>query len=211
MQTSMNKLIVRLSKKLYDSRTFDSGQTIFFDPSWQPEEYAMLEATVISIPAGVIDRSDYHGYKILVQPGDKVLIRYDVVFAYHDQPDRDSPIYKNLLFEFNESTNKYEENWLCDILQVFAVKEGDEWQMINGYVMLNIIKESPIRNTYILTPDSLINKEVKDKATVLAGGIELGIAKGDTVYIHPEMVMRYQMNLFPFYIIKQQYILGKQL
>lgn len=208
MHTSMNKLIVRLSKKLYDSKTFESGQTIFFDPSWHPEEYAMLEAIVISVPFGVIDRADYYGYRICVEPGDQILIRYDVVFAYHDQPERDSPIYKNLIFEYNEATNKYEENWLCDILQVFAVKRNGEWQMINDFVMLDIMKETSVKDTYIILPDSLINKEVKHKAIVKAGGSVLGLSNGSIVYIHPGMVMRYQLNLLPFYIIKRQYILG---
>lgn len=211
MHTSMNKLIVRLSKKLYDSRTFESGQTILFDPSWHPEEYAMLEATVVSVPNGIIDRHDYHGYQLSVKPGDRILIRYDVVFAYHDQPDRDSPIYKNLIFEYNEVTHQYEENWLCDILQVFAVENNGRWEMINDFLILDIIKETPIKDTFILLPDSLINKEVKHKGIVVAGGERLGLTTGDIVYINPNTVMRYQLNLTPFYIIKSQYVLGKVL
>lgn len=211
MHTPTNKLIVRLSKKLYDSRTFESGQTIFFDPSWQPEEYAMLEATVISTPPSIIDRHDYNGYKMCVKPGDIILIRYDVVFAYHDQPERDSPRYKNLIFEYNEETKEYQEVWICDILQVFAVKRDDVWQMINGFVMLNIIIEQQMDYTYIIMPDSLKRKELKHKATIKHGGEGLDLVPGDTIYINPNMVMRYQFNLEPFYIIKEQYVLAKQL
>ena len=206
----MNKLIIRLSKKLYDSRTFESGQTIFFDPTWHPEEYAMLEAVVESVPCGIIDRPDYYGYELCVKPGDHILIRYDVVFSYHDQPDRDTPIYKNLIFEYNEVTKQYEENWFCDILQVFAVRVNDEWQMINGYVMLDIIKEAAAKSSLILFPDSLINSEIKNKGVVIAGGNDLGLVAGDTVYLNPSMVMRYQLNLAPFYIIKKQHVLAKQ-
>lgn len=210
MHTPVNKLVIRLSKKLYDSRTFESGQTIFFDPSWQPEEYAMLEAQVITVPPGVIDRQDYNGYKICMSPGDKILIRYDVVFAYHDQPDRDSPIYKNLIFEYNEVTKQYEEYWLCDILQVFAIIKDNEWHMINGFVLLDIIQEKPEEYTFLLLPDSLKGKEHKNMAKVRAGGSNLGLFPSDIVFINPATVMRYQMNLSPFYIIKEQYILGKQ-
>lgn len=210
MHTPINKLVVRLSKKLYDSRTFESGKTLFFDPSWHPEEYAMLEATVISVPPGIINRQDYYGYEICMQPGDKILIRYDVVFAYHDQPERDSPIYKNLIFEYNETTKQYEEYWLCDILQVLAIINNNEWHMINGFVLLDIIEEKLEDYTFLLLPDSLKSKELKYKARVKAGGTALDLCPTDVVYINPNTVMRYQLNLEPFYIIKEQYILGKQ-
>lgn len=211
MHTPMNKLIVRLSHKLYDSRQFESGQTIYFDPSWHPEEYAMLEATVVTVPPGIIKRQDYKGYKMCVKPGDSILIRYDVVFSYYDQPDRDTPRYKNLIFEYNEKTKKYEEYWLCDILQIFAIKQHNEWQLINGFVMLDIITETKSDFTYIIMPDSYKSQELKDKATIIKGGENLGLKKGDTVYINPGMVMRYQFNLKPFYIIKEKYILAKAL
>jgi hypothetical protein len=169
----------------------------------------MMEATVVTVPPGVINRPDYHGYTICIKPGDVILIRYDVVFAYHDQPDRDTPIYKNLIFEYDEQAGRYEEYWLCDILQVFAVKEYASWRMINGFVMLSIMLDNPIISTFMLIPDSLQGKELKDRATVVAGGTTLGLNSGDMVYINPGMVMRYQLNLESFYIIKEQHVLGK--
>lgn len=209
MHTPINKLVVKLEKKLYDSRTFESGQTIHFDPSWHPEEYAMLKATVISVPPGVIDRADYHGYKICIQPGDEILIRYDVVFAYLDQPDRDTPIYKNLIFQFNEAAKQYEELWICDILQVFAIIREDWFYMINGHVMLSIVKHrKELYSNLIIVPDSQQETESKNMAMLKAGGAALGLAPGDLVYINAQMVMQYQLNLERFYIIKEQYILG---
>src|SRR5688572_3999320 len=121
MVAPVNNLIVTIEKKLYDSVTFQSGQTIYFDPSWHPEEYAMLRAKVVSVPRGIITRQDYKGVTIDMQPGDEVYMRYDVVFAYKDQPERDTPIYKNLLFHYNEKSGKHEEYWMCDILQTFAI------------------------------------------------------------------------------------------
>lgn len=212
MHTPINKLIVTLDKKLYDSRTFESGQTIYFDPSWQPEEYAMLKARVISVPPGVISRNDYKGYSICVEPGDEILIRYDVVFAYSDQPERGTPVYKNLLFIYNEQIKVFEELWLCDILQVFAIIKGNEYHMINGFVMLNPITEKRADFTSrIIRPDSYNNVVMKNKAIVRAADNKrLPISVGDTVYINPGTVMQYQLNLEKFYIIKEQYVLGKE-
>lgn len=211
MHTPINKLIVRLEKKLYDSRTFESGQTIHFDPSWHPEEHAMLKATVISVPPGVINRPDYDGYAICVKECEEILIRYDVVFAYNDQPDRDSPVYKNLIFEYNEVTGRYEEYWLCDILQVLAVVRGDVYEMVNGFVKLGVIQERKEGYTSnIIRPDSYNNLELKHKAMVLAGGAGMGLEPGEVVYINGQAVMQYQLNLDKFYIIKEKYILAKE-
>ncbi len=210
MHTPINKLIVKLEKKLYDSRTFESGQTIYFDPSWHPEEYAMLKAQVVSVPPGVIDRPDYAGYSIAVRPGDEILIRYDVVFAYDDQPDRDTPRYKNLIFQYDEQEQKYDELWLCDILQVFAVIENGAYKMINGHVMLSIMKQmDQSKLNIIITPDNYKGLDMRHMAAVVAGGDSLGIRPGETVYINPQMVMQYQLNLEKFYIIKEQYVLAK--
>lgn len=212
MHTPINKLIVSLDKKLYDSRTFESGQTIYFDPSWHPEEFAMLRARVISVPPAVINRADYDGFAICVKECQDILIRYDVVFAYHDQPDRDTPIYKNLIFEYNAVTGRYEEYWLCDILQVFAIIQSDgAYEMINGFVQLGILTEHKEGfASHIIRPDNYNDLELKHKATVLAGGKGLGLVAGDIVYINGGTVMQYQLNLDKFYIIKEKHILGRQ-
>lgn len=210
MHTPINKLIVKLEKKLYDSRTFESGQTIHFDPSWHPEEFAMLKANVVTVPPSIMDRHDYAGYSAkTIYPGDEVLIRYDVVFSYHDQPDRDTPIYKNLVFHFNDDTSQFEELWFCDILQVFAVIRCGQYIMLNGFIMLDIITErkSGYSDT-IITPDSYKNQQLKHMAIVHAGGWQLGLNPGNTVFINPQTVMKYQLNLKEFYIIKDKYILA---
>lgn len=211
MNAPVNKLLVSIEKKLYDSRTFESGKTIYFDPTWSPEEYAMLKATVVSVPPSIIKRKDYEGYEVLVRPGDEILIRYDVVFAYKDQPDRDSPIYKNLIFNYNQLFEKFEELWLCDILQVFAIIKDGRYFMINGFVMLDIITEKQEDfSALIARPDSYNNQELKHMAIVKASA-NPNMATGDTVFINPQTVMCYQLNLTKFYIIKEQYILGRLL
>ncbi len=171
----------------------------------------MLKATVVSVPPGVIDRPDYHGYNIApIEPGDEILIRYDVVFAYQEQPDRDTPIYKNLIFNYNEQLEKFEELWLCDILQVFAIIRPDLYFMINGHVMLEIIEETKKNFTnYIIRPDNYKKAILKNVAKVKAGGYKLGLNPSDIVYINPQTVMQYQLNLERFYIIKEHYILGR--
>lgn len=211
MHAPVNKLIVTLEKKFYDSVTFESGQKIFFDPSWQPQEYAMLYATVVSVPNGIIQRYDYKGVTMDIKPGDKVLIRYDVVFAYKDQPDRDTPIYKNLLFNYNEESQRYEELWLCDILQIFAIITETETKMINGYVLLDLIKEQQDDySSLIIKPDNYKNVELKHLAKIRAvNSKKYDLKRGDIVYVNPTTVMCYQIDTDKFYVIKESNILAK--
>ena len=210
MHAPVNKLLISLEKKLYDSRTFESGQQIFFDPTWHPEEYAMLKAKVLSVPDSIIKRQDYKGYSLCVKPGDEILIRYDVVFAYKDQPDRDSPIYKNLFFRYNEKFEKFEELWLCDILQVFAIIRDGTFEMINGFVMLDVITDNlDDYSGLIIRPDYQKQMELKHRARIKSINSSLPLIPGDVVFINPATVMTYQLNLEKFYIIKEQYLLGQ--
>lgn len=211
MHTPVNKYLVTLEKKFYDSVTFQSGQVIHFDPSWNPEEYAMLRANVLSTPGGITKRRDYKDVTPIIQPGDEVLIRYDVVFAYKDQPDRDTPIYKNLLFQWSDVNQRFEEVWLCDILQIFAIIRDQQYQMVNGYVLLDIIHENEYENYHsIIRPVSFKSSELKDRAIVKAiNSKTLDVRAGDTVYINPSFVMCYQIDTYKFYVIKESHLLGK--
>lgn len=211
MQAPVNKLIVTLEKKFYDSVTFQSGQTIYFDPSWQPEEFAMLQARVVSVPKGVTERNDYKGVVVDISPGDKILMRYDVVFSYKDQPDRDSPVFKNLLFDYNEKKQRFEELWLCDILQIFAIIREREFVMINGYVLLDpIVEERDSLSSLIIIPDNYKQTSPKYRARIRAiNSKKFDLQAGDEVYINPATVMCYQINLDKFYVIKENYLLAK--
>jgi len=211
MQAPVNTLIVSIDKKLYDSVTFESGQTIFFDPSWHPEEYAMLRAKVVSVPRGVIDRHDYHGAVVTMKPGDDILMRYDVVFGYKDQPENDSPIYKNLVLQYNDEKGRYEELWRCDILQVFAIIGEQGLTMVNNYVQLDLIQENEGDfSALIIRPDNYKQVDSRQLARVrFANSAMVDLCSGDVVYINPQTVMCYQINLDKFYVIKAHHILAK--
>lgn len=209
----VNNVIVTLEKKLYDSITFQSGIKLHIDPSWHPEEYAMLEATVVTVPKGIINRFDYKGMKLSVKPGDRVLIRYDVVFSYRDQPERDTPIYKNLILLHDGQ--QYKEYWLCDIQKIFAIIKDGEYNMLNGYVLLDPITEKLDSVSQLLViPDSIALKERKDVAIVRAIGApldgqpQLCVQPGEKVIINPRVVQQYQIDTRRFFIIKQQYLLA---
>jgi co-chaperonin GroES (HSP10) len=208
INSPLNNLYVTIDKKFYDTIQFESGVTLYKDTGFHPEESAMLEGLVVSVPRGIQDRYDYHGITMTVQPGDKILMRYDVVFAYKEQPDRDTPIYKNVLL-YNNS-----EYWKVDIQKVFGKILDDRIEMFNGYVYCEPLEEKVRPTGLILLPDSLKTVERNDKMRVkyigapLIGQGMLGVRPGDIVYVQPDVAQRYEINLQYFYIIKQSHLLA---
>lgn len=201
----VNTLLVKIEKKLYDSVSFDSGVTLHIDPSWHPEEFAMLTAMVISVPRGIIRRHDYAGLTCPVKPGDEILMRYDVVFSYLNQPDRQTPVYKNLMILNNG--HSLEEYWRCDIQQVFAVRENETWRMINNYVYLESLAESG-PETFLVVPEYLKKRNTKSRAIVRYISETSDVKSGDVVHLNPRTAQQYRIGQKEFLITKYGYILG---
>lgn len=209
----VNNIIVTLKKKYYDSVSFKSGVTLHFDPMWHPEEYAMLQATVASVPRGVINRFDYMGMSIEMQPGDEILVRYDLVFSYSEQQDRDTPKYKNLLL--HHDGEKYVEYWLCDIQKVFAIIKDGEYIMQNGYVLLDpIMEDTSTISNIIELPDTIKVQQSKRAGIVRAIGAPLkhqpqfSVQPGDKVYVLPGTIQHYRVDANEFMICKQSHLLA---
>lgn len=209
----VSNVIVTLEKKFYDSITFESGVKLHIDPSWHPEEYAMLTATVVSAPKGLIERFDYKGMSINMQPGDQLLVRYDLVFGYTNQPDRDTPVYKNLILIHDGE--KYQEYWLCDLQKVFAIIRDGEYIMQNGYVLLDsILEQEGTKSNYLILPDSVTKKQSNSSGIVRAIGAPLQhqpqycVEPGDKVYIIPGTIQHYRIDNNTFLICKQSHLLA---
>lgn len=212
MHSPCNSLIVKLKQKYYDTLSFESGVKLHVDPSWHPEEWAMLEAEIHTVPDYIIKRFDYEHIRFSLKPGDIVLIRYDVVFAYNHQPDRDSPIHKNVLFHFNEQTQEYEEYWRCDMQKVFAKVDGDEYVMQNEYIMVEPYSPFDLGGLggRLWTPAFVEAKQYEDRATVLSiNEPDLPITKGDKVIFRPRVAQKYRIDQKVFWIISRRHLHGK--
>lgn len=203
-------LIVEIEKKLYDTIKFDSGVELHIDPSWHPEEFSMMEAKVISVPDKVGGDQSYANLQIQMKPGDKILMRYDVIFAYKEQPDRDTPIYKNMFMYGGK------EYWKCSISQVFAYIRNGKITMVNEWVMCDIVEEpNPNYSDIIVTPDNHKTIRSREKMIVrhigkpFKGQKNLPVHDGDTVYVDPQFVATYKINEDEFHIIRQGRIIAR--
>lgn len=203
----LNNYIVRLTRKYYDTVAFDSGITLHIDPAWHPEEFAMLEAQVVSVPHGITQRHDYKGFQLNASPGDKIMIRYDVVFSYKDQPERDSIRYKNLfLWQANGS---FEELWVCDVQKVFAVVEkSGNWRMQSDYVRVHLTQQDRQPQSCIIMPDAFRYGTENHLAVVVASSESAKVVKGQKIYIKPGVAQRYEIDRKTFFIIRQSHILA---
>lgn len=212
MQPVLNNVILQLEKKYLDTVTFESGVKLHVDTSWHPEEYSMLQGKVVGVPKGIIKRHDYSGMAINMIPGDELLVRYDLVFSYKDQPDRDSVVYKNLVCWLGEE--KLTEYWFCDIQKVFAIIRNGVAIMQNGYVMIELDKGT-LPATSLVLPESCLTKVSNTQATImhigepLQGRPKLDLKPNDRIRFTPGVAQRYEMDTKKFAIIKQSHILAK--
>lgn len=205
----LNNLYVTIEKKFYDTVTFASGIVLYKDTTFHPEEAAMLIAKVISVPKAIQQRYDYNGMQCIIKPGDTVLMRYDVVFSYVDQPERDTPIYKNVLL-YNGV-----EYWKVDLQKVFAIQRGADWEMINGYVLCEPYNETVSFGKLLLVPAGYQTVQrnhtmkVRYINTPLTTAPVLPVLPDDLIHVVPDVAQLYEIDQKPFYIIKQSHILAK--
>ncbi|HEV3223871.1 MAG TPA: hypothetical protein VGZ90_13375 [Puia sp.] len=208
-----NNVIVKISQRFYDSVKFDSGVVLYFDPSWDPSEYAMLEGVVESVPRSIMKRKDYEGFSADgIKRGDRILFRYDVIFSYLSQPDRDSVRFKNEIWWHETSY------WKVDIQKIFCTVHGDaksfsglKYSMLNGYVLCDLITEykSDLYSDNIIRPESEKMVVRLDRAKVKAiGENNLEVQPGDTIWFSPKIPQVYSLNRKKFIIVSQRHILA---
>lgn len=209
----LNNVLVTIKNKFYDCIEFASGVKLYKDTGYHPEESAMLEAVVVSVPRAVQDRADYEGMTTPMKPGDRILMRYDVVYSYIDQPDRDTPIYKNVLLF------RGEEFWKVDIQKVFAIVLGHDIFMINGYVLCDILYDDTRSKRIILPGNAQVPElynpvlpadrlRIKHIGFPLFGHLQLGVGVGDDILAMQGVAQRYEINDSVFYILKQAHIIA---
>jgi len=199
-----NYVIISIAQKFYETITFKSGVTLYKDTTFHPEESAMLVGKVVGKCLSIIQRADYEGYTELPAVGETILMRYDVVYSYKDQPERNTPIYDNMIRRDGE------EYWKCDIQKVFAVKTPEGYRMLNGYIFCDLIEEERSIGDLLVLPEHFRTQIRKDKMRVRYS--EHPEAKpGDVIYCTPNVAQLYQIDTEQFYIIKASHLLAADL
>lgn len=227
MRCPVKYLLVEMDQDLYDGYRIEGGLKIYVNNTWEPGEFSMIEATVVGVPGRHGYGPEGNGFRIDMQPGDRVIMSYAVVFDYIEQPDQDTPRYKNLIqFE----GRKY---WKCALGHVFAYIRDGVTHMVNGWVMADpAYDEQPdydslrriesavsggnFDNTEALTAALPILKERrKDQAVIrhigrpLEGEPCLSVSAGDKVWADGRYIQTYKTETDEFLIFRQKAIIAQ--
>ena len=199
----MNNLFVTIEKKFMDTVTFDSGVTLYKDTGFHPEEAAMLKAKVVSVPRAVQQREDYAGFRELPWIGATILMRYDVVFRYKDQPDRDTPIYKNMF------VYEGQEYWKVDIQQVLGIFEAGDGDLYgwNDYVICEPLEQN-ISYGNLIVPAHYAKVADNSRYRLLTRQLKHGLDAGTIIEVRSGIAQNYSIDTFNFSVINYQRILA---
>lgn len=171
-----------------------------------PADYVASVGEVLSIPKAISKRHDYKGFSTKdILPGDKCIIRYDVVFKFHDTDDGTKK-FKNY-FWYNRK-----DYWAASIDKIFGVIRNGEIIMINGYCMVQEINKRP---------QIILSSETKKRNTTIAATLtaignnlthlpKIEASAGDTVFFNPAILQTYKINGKEFGIVSQKHIVGAE-
>lgn len=206
MQAVRNNLIVTVKTKYVKNYTSILKQAQLVNQTeFNAADLVNIVGEVISVPKHIDDTEEYAGFSAEgIFPGDTIIFRYDVIYAFAREKEVDAPIYRNLFWY------KGQEYWTVDIQKVFAVIRNGEIIMKNGYVMIENI-EMP---STLIIPGELKKLLSVGTATVTNIGDnrtnqnKLWIDQFSTVYLNPRIIQRYQINNHFFGIVEQRHIFG---
>jgi len=171
-----------------------------------PADYVQIIGTVISVPKRISKRRDYTGFSTDdIKPGDKCLMRYDVVYSFLEAEDGTHSFRNNFWY-------KGMDYWAASIDKIFAVIREGEIIMVNGYCMA----EDMEKKSMIIS-----NAESKRKTTATSAiltGISNNLShlkkikaqRGDKIYYNPSVIQTYKIGDKQFGILSQKHILGAE-
>jgi co-chaperonin GroES (HSP10) len=207
IQPVLNHFIIQIDRKFDDIK---NGKIV--DTRGDPSEHVTNVGRIVSVPLGFSNTDEYRGYNAkYVRAGDMCIFRYDVIFNYKLQPERDSNVYTNLIFW------KGKEYWKVHVHQMYAfIRDGDIF-MMNGYVMASWPDDT--MKSLIYLNQAQKNLQSADSVIVQFIGHNLGhlkdvpVAPGDRVLVHPGRLVKYTVGIEgkEFCIFRQSHILGVDL
>ena len=196
LRCPINKLLVSIEKKYQDKQG-----NLFIDTTFQPEEYATLKGTVVSIPDRVDDEHYKGDIEQLAKVGDEVWFSYGVVFDYKILREGETPVYKNLVSIGDD------EYWLVRYEELFCIVRDGKILMPTQHVLLVPVNR-PIEKTSGLIS---LHKSVvqEDRAMIVAlPKSNISCKVGDIVPLELEFTQQYIMFDKPHYIFSTKRLIA---
>lgn len=204
----LNNLVLKIYPK-YIGNYSNIIKAANLNPGTQlnPADLVNIIGEVVSIPKKISKgKFNFDGFTTDdIEAGDKVLLRFDVVFDLVEQEFSDVPLYKNMVWY------KGQEYFLARIDKVHGILKADgRIIMINGFCMLEEIEEE----ARIFMPQTQKRITRSKEATLSHIGNsksnEKGIEakQGDRVLVHPYRIQHYQIGQKKFGIVSQKDVFG---
>ncbi len=171
-----------------------------------PADYVASVGEVIALPKMISGKREYKGFSTKdIRPGDKCIIRYDVVYKFHDTVDGEKK-FKNYFWY------KRKDYWSASIDKIFGVIRDGQIIMVNGYCMIEDVQKKSV---------IVSGAETKKKVAAFYGVLtsignnlshlpNIGAKPGDRVYFNPAVLQTYKINGKEFGILTQSQILGAE-
>lgn len=186
--TAPKKFIVQLDKAYMDEIQTKSGIVLYRDTTWNPEFYAQTNGLVTGLP---------RFNELDVTTGDQIYFSYQVV-EDKEQRDRDTDVHKNLLFR------KGKKVWLVAPELIYFRVRNDQLQMLNGYVLLDMIEEET--KSALIVPEYLKKVKVVGQARVVSAK---NYQKGEVIMFDKRFVETYELFGREYYILNENRILAR--
>lgn len=198
LRCPINKLLVSIDKKYQDKQG-----NLFIDTTFQPEEYATLKGTVMSIPDRVDDEHYKGDIEQLAKIGDEVWFSYGVVYDYAILRDGETPVYKNLLAIDGE------EYWKVRYEEVFCIlRDGEILMPTQNVLLVPVIKQGEQKTAGgLISLQKTVREE--DKAMIVAlPKTNISCKVGDIVPLELEFTQQYIMFDKPHYIFSTRRLIA---
>lgn len=192
-QCPLHNYTVSIDKAFMDEVKTTSGVRLYRDTTFNPEQYAQTNGTVMALPR-------YSKQDLDVKIGDQVFFSFMVVMDW-EQRERDTPVHRNLIF-YNQ-----EKHWRVDASQIYFRVRNDEIEMMNGYLLMNILEE-PAASSKLIVPEYLKKQKMTGRAQVIKSG-NPAVSTNDIVYFDHRFVETYELWGKEYFILKSERILAK--
>jgi co-chaperonin GroES (HSP10) len=188
-----------------------SGVTLYKDTTYNPEWSATLSATALTIPQKVVGNNfDSIGLKAFVKKDDTVLFRYMVVMQWTQE--------QNANYHTNQHLIDGDMYWKVDYNMILGVIRKGKMIAAPGYIFAKKIeKNNGERVGSLYLTDMQKSETVKNRAVVSyvgepkKGATAMKVVKGDTVIFNDKFAEKYEIEGEQFLVIRQEYVVGKEL
>jgi co-chaperonin GroES (HSP10) len=186
-----------------------NGFTLYKDVTYNPEWSATLSADALTIPLKVVGNNlDNTGIIPFVKKGDTVLFRYMVVMQIEQL--------ESATIHHNQHLINGEMYWKVDYSMILGVLREGKIIAAPGYVFAKkIIKNNEDKIGSLYLAEMMKSEVVKNRAIVEYIGdnkknvTKLQIKEGDTIVFNDKLAEKYDINGEQFLVIRQEYIVGK--